>query len=93
MGRVTRARKTLPLTEAEIKWIKKLKKVLAECPSDRLCSYTIGDSNIYLYDKSFDSEICNMQEGGLTDHCTAVERLGCDLGMINFPFPVLSTAG
>jgi len=91
--RVTVTKKTPPLTKAETDWIKKLKKVLAECPTDRLGSYTIGDSDIHLYDKSFDSEICNMQESGQVDHCRAVERLGCDLGMINFPFPVLSTAG
>lgn len=86
-------RKTPPLTDAETKWIKKLKMVLAECPSDRIDSYTTGDNCITLYDNSFQSEIDTLLNSGHTDHGAAVDALDCELAHIAFPFPVHSVAG
>ncbi len=86
-------RRILPLTDAESSWIKKLKRVLAECPSDRIASYTIGDSDITLYDNSFQSEINALLDSGRTDHSAAVDALDCELAHIPFPFPVHSVAG
>ena len=86
-------KKTKPLTKDEIMWIDKVNKVLSECPSERLSSFTIGDNQISLYDNRFDKKIIEIQENGQSDYCTAVQNLGCDLGSIDFPFPVHSTAG
>lgn len=41
------------LTKPEAKWVKKLQKVLDECPSDRIGFYTIGDPVICLYSREF----------------------------------------
>lgn len=38
------------LTKAEKAWVKKLNKVLAECPSDRLTFYAGGDPQIMIVD-------------------------------------------
>ncbi|AVX37783.1 hypothetical protein [Yersinia massiliensis] len=38
------------LTAAEKKWVKQVNALLAKCPSNRLGFYTIGDSNVMLYD-------------------------------------------
>lgn len=83
------AKKMQPLTEAEKKWIAKVEKVLAECPSKRFSAFTIGDNNITLYDSSFDDEVDAMN----TDTGRAVHQLGCALGNVFFPFNIQSTAG
>ncbi|AZS06304.1 hypothetical protein MED16_gp64 [Pantoea phage vB_PagS_MED16] len=38
----------MKLTAAEKAWVKKVNKVLAECPSDRLRFFTIGDPDIFI---------------------------------------------
>lgn len=38
------------LTKEEKSWVKKVNKALAECPSDRLRFFTIGDSTIHIAD-------------------------------------------
>jgi predicted nucleotidyltransferase len=38
------------LTKEEKAWVKKVNKALAECPSNRLRFFTIGDSTIYIAD-------------------------------------------
>jgi hypothetical protein len=38
------------LTKEEKAWVKKVNKALAECPSDRLRFFTIGDSTIHIVD-------------------------------------------
>lgn len=81
------------LTEREIAWLKKLQTVLDECPSDRLGAYTIGDANLFLYDRRFEDAINERSQSTSVDFCRAVaaERAGlCD---IRFPFPVHATAG
>lgn len=78
-----------PITAAERAWIKKVNKVLAECPSDRLGFYTIGDPDITVYDKTFDPEID--KHGG--DVGVAVNELDCGLDTVLFPSNVHSTAG
>ncbi|MBV2144195.1 hypothetical protein KUG47_11895 [Falsochrobactrum sp. TDYN1] len=80
------------LTNAESKWLKKLQKVLNECPSDRLGFYTIGDEGVFIYDKSFDAEINEFMNAG-KDFCIAVYELDADLDHILFPSNVHSTAG
>ncbi|MEE9924002.1 MAG: hypothetical protein PBV01_11640 [Brucella anthropi] len=82
------------LTDAESKWLKRLKKALRECPSSRLGFYTIGDDNVFVYDKSFDAEINELLDAEKgKDFCTAVYELDADLDCIRFPSNVHSTAG
>lgn len=89
------AKKMKPLTAAEKKWIAKLEDLLAECPSKRIGAFTIGDDSIMLYDRSFDGEIDKLQDwrGGGCDFAIAVDSLECNLGSVQFPFTVHSTAG
>ncbi|KAB2783718.1 hypothetical protein [Brucella anthropi] len=80
------------LTDAESKWLKRLKKALRECPSDRLGFYTIGDEDVFVYDKNFDAEINELLGAG-KDFCTAVYELDAGLDSIIFPSNIHSTAG
>lgn len=81
------------ITAEEARWIKRLQKVLRECPSDRLGFYTIGDPSIEIYDKRFDQEIGDIQASGDIDFCQAVERLDVHIGRVVFPSNVQSTVG
>ena len=38
------------LTKEEKAWVKKVNKALAECPSDRMRFFTIGDPTIHIAD-------------------------------------------
>jgi hypothetical protein len=85
--------KVKPLTKAERDWIHNLQAVLNECPSDRLGAYTIGDPCLSIYDSRFETQINTLLDSGNIDFCTAVDELGADLGQLQMPFPVHSTAG
>ena len=86
--------KNKKLTTAEKKWIAKLEAVLAECPSERMAAYTIGDPNITLYDSTMDAEIDKLMDGyDNYDFCQAVEKVGAALYIVDFPFPIHATAG
>lgn len=86
------AKKVKPLTVEEKKWLEKLEAVLAKCPSERFASYTIGDPNVTIYDKSFEPEIDALCDRGC-DVGRSVEEVGCALAIVRFPFAVQSTAG
>lgn len=45
------------LTAAEKKWVKQMNVLLAQCPSTRIGFYTIGDSDIGLYDRTHQNAI------------------------------------
>lgn len=82
------------LTKEEKAWVRKLQKVLNQCPSERLGAYTIGDNNIIIYDKSKEESINQlMDERGQMDFCVAVDELDAELIRIDTPFQVYSTAG
>ena len=77
------------LTADEARWIKRLQRVLNDCPSDRLGFYTIGDPNVSIYDKSGGAED---DDSGL-DFPQVVERHGAYLSSVYFPACVHSTVG
>ena len=80
------------LTAAERKWIKKLQKVIDECPSERLGFYTIGDNNICMYDAEKYDEL---DLGNIDDDLVFVVR-AYDLDFdtyINFPNNVEGACG
>lgn len=80
------------LTPAEIKWLKKMQKVLNECPPT-LGFYTIGDPWLQVYDLSAEQFIHDAMDDKHTDFCTAVELFEADKGALKFPCAVHSTAG
>lgn len=90
---MTKTVTTKPLTAAEKKWVEKLESVLAECPSNRIGAFTIGDPYLVLYDRSFEGAIDARQNRGDGDFGGIVSSLGCKLGVVYFPFHVHSTAG
>lgn len=83
------------LTKAEKDWIAKVQAVLDECPSDRLGFYTIGDSNVTIYDRSKDAKIYDiLDENDRMDFCSGVDKAKADTGHeLMFPSNVHSTAG
>lgn len=86
------ADKMAPLTAEETKWIKKVQKVLNECPSTRIGAYTTGDKDVRLYDKTFDEDIQSIIDNSGGEFGGAVEHLDCDMGRLLFPFHVHSTS-
>jgi len=81
------------LTKVEAAWVKRLQKVLDECPSDRIGAFTVGDPTITLYDRSRDQEIDAVLEAGNIEYCQAVSKVGAELTELKFPFQVHSTSG
>jgi hypothetical protein len=81
------------LTKAERDWLARLQDVLNECPSDRIGAYTIGDANLFLYDRRFEEAIHERTESVSMDFCQAVDAERADLCDIRMPFPVHATSG
>lgn len=81
------------LTEAESRWVKRLQKVLRECPSDRLGFYTVGDREVFLYNRDKEAEVDAHFNNHNVDFCQAVDQADAYLGSIRFPSIVHSTAG
>ncbi|WP_454798516.1 hypothetical protein [Novosphingobium lindaniclasticum] len=77
-------------TKAEAAWLKRLQKVLDECPSERMAFYTTGDACITAYDSSRDREIDEAQTGNM-EFCNAVEDCDAALVALRFPGNVAST--
>jgi hypothetical protein len=76
------------LTSDENKWLKKLQRVLNECPSKRLGFYTIGDHDVFVFDKDKEHLL-----DGERDFCVMVDEHDAGLGILIFPSGVYSTAG
>ncbi|EMT6575467.1 hypothetical protein WMR74_001482 [Providencia rettgeri] len=82
------------LTKKELAWVEKVQKVLDECPSQRLGFYTIGDRDVFLYDRSKEHEVSEWRDKNKKDFCFATKAVDADfLTSIDFPAPVESTAG
>lgn len=85
----------MKLTAKEKAWVKKVQRVLNECPSRRLGFYTIGDPDVVIYDRAKNDEIDERMDRGLSsDFCIAVQDTGAETNeSLTFPAPVHSTAG
>lgn len=84
------------LTKAEKEWIEKVQAVLNECPSQRLGFFTIGDSNISVFDKRKEGKINDAMDAGISgcgDFGPSVDKFNAYLGELIFPSGVYSTAG
>lgn len=67
-----------PLTKKEQSWLKKLEKVFADCPSDRLGLFTIGDPSLTIYDNT-QTHLC--RDGDICDG--QADSAGISLGYID----------
>lgn len=89
----------MKLTNKEQAWLKRFEKTMGSAPKslrNKIWSYTIGDDYIVLYDKDkFDEYYKENPEPrlSLSDQYELVDRADCRLGVIDFPFPIESTAG
>ncbi len=81
-----------PLTIAEQKWIARVNKALKACPSKRMGFATMGDPQVTIYDKRFEAEIEAEMDKGNGDFLPAVTELDLELGVLDFPGNVHSTA-
>lgn len=82
------------LTPAEKAWVKKLNKLLAECPSDRIGFATIGDNPVFMFDSTRYDEIIAKLDRGVWDFMPAAQNIGAKFDeVLTFPANVESTAG
>ena len=81
------------LTPEEAKWLKRLQKVLNECPSDRIGFYTTGDPCLAVYDRTKEQQINEAHDEHGVEFCGAVAMMDADFTTLDFPAHVHSTAG
>ncbi|EAA4446372.1 hypothetical protein DPE66_10105 [Salmonella enterica subsp. enterica] len=82
------------LTKQEKAWVKKLNKLLAECPSNRIAFATIGDCDVTLFDVTRYGEICDLVDKEHDEFIPAALRIGAAFNeFLTFPNQVESTAG
>lgn len=93
----------MELTEQEIKWFASLERCLKRAPKSlktksrnkELCSFTIGDSDITVYDevklKQWQDD--HPRKAARDDVGSRVEQPDCALYNFVFPFDIESTAG
>jgi len=85
---------TAKLTKEEKAWVKKLNRVLAECPSKRIGFATIGDCDVFLFDVTRMDEIYKLLQRNNMDFMPAAARIGAQFDeTLTFPQAVESTAG
>ena len=80
------------LTAAEKKWLKKLQKVLNECPSQRMRGHTIGDNDIIIHDDPTRRAWEEKNPAQRLDMGDVIELSGSYLATLDFPFAVESAA-
>ncbi|EIQ2726679.1 hypothetical protein LUZ32_001570 [Salmonella enterica] len=77
------------LTKQEKAWVRKLNKLLAECPSNRIAFATIGDCEVTRY-----GDICDLVDNEHDEFIPAAMRIGAAFNeCLTFPNQVESTAG
>ncbi|KTI36927.1 hypothetical protein [Enterobacter roggenkampii] len=82
------------LTKQEKVWVKKLNKLLDECPSKRLAFATTGDSDVSIFNQTQYGAICDEQEKNGGEFISAAARIGALFDeVLSFPNQVESTAG
>lgn len=82
------------LTKQEKAWVKKLNKILAECPSNRLAFATTGGCDVSIFNEPQYYAICDEQEKNGGEFISAASRIGALFDeVLSFPNQVESTAG
>lgn len=79
------------LTAEEIKWMRKLKKLLKDCPSKRFGFYTTGDKDITVYDKNEFNELYPDVDN--IDIAPVIESAGLVFDYLCFPSNVEGLCG
>ena len=85
----------MKMTASETQWLRDMQKLLAACPSKRLGFYTIGDPQVFVYDRTKEGDIHTlMDRHDNLDFPGAVEKAkaGTDF-YLSFPENVHSVAG
>lgn len=80
----------MKLTKAEKAWVAKVNKLLAECPSDRLTFYAMGDPSVSIIDGAYTDEI---NEDGRDPLTVAQELDAIAREVIQFPSNVSAVCG
>lgn len=80
----------MKLTKAEKAWVAKVNKLLAECPSDRLTFYAMGDPSVFIVDGTFTDEIDALHDDPLR---TAHNLDALATEVIQFPSNVSAVCG
>ena len=62
-------------------------------PSKRIGLFTIGDSDLRVYDRSLEEDIDNLMDKRGIDFCSAVDELDAGFGFINADMSIHSTSG
>lgn len=82
------------LTQAEKKWVRDVQKVLDRCPSERIGFYTVGDSEVSLFDRAKETQITARQDRSGMDFGPAATVVNAQFDhALRFPSNVHSTAG
>ena len=82
------------LTKKEAEWLDRLEDILLNPPSERIGFYTIGDSDLMCYDKSYDDQIDELSDKHKEwDFCVCVAHLEASLGIVKASTAIQSTAG
>lgn len=84
----------MELTKEEKAWVKKVNKILSQCPSTRLGFASMGDPSIYIFDVTRLDEIYEQLEDNKGDFIPSAQEIGAvSVECIEFPSAVESTAG
>jgi hypothetical protein len=81
------------MTKEEAAWIKKLQKVLNECPSKRIAGNVTGDPHMQLFDVTLKDIIEEAEQSQKIEFGEAIDRVGADFTALLFPFQIHATAG
>lgn len=84
------------LTKEEKAWLAGVQRAFNKGGSGRLGFYTIGDTDIMVYNKELEDEIDEYQDGGAFDFGQCIEAVGADfkdMPTLKLPASVHSCAG
>lgn len=81
------------LTKTEEKWLTRVQRALDACPSPTIGFYTIGDYDVKVYRKPRGGDLEDNDLRSDKDFCTIVDDADAELGALDFPGQVHSTAG
>ncbi|MBH3300443.1 hypothetical protein I5N20_10395 [Serratia marcescens] len=81
------------LNKKELAWLDELQEVLNRCPSERLGFFTIGDKDVFVYDKRLGKQIDEIQDRVCRDFGQIVNDIDAGFGALVFPSSVHSAAG
>ena len=88
----------MKLTKKELAWFARLQKCLNSAPDSltkKVTSYTIGDADVTVYDKTKLEDYLNNNPSADSDRyvCTNVEAADSEIYRLEFPFSVEATSG